>query len=601
MGAGDACKPSPKVLNNFVTELVCCKDVASGQTIRFANPREGWIYVGVQSEDGVTGSFVEPEKARQETLVFRPYEATKTVEAMKYLPVGEYAIRAAGNGGGTLESVVVRAIPEIFYDAYLGATQLHECNDAARDWEFLEKYVNPHVNTMVAKGLHKDGAHAKNKPSEEILKEWVRRGKHWVDEVSLDVDAKTADDAYAHFVAAFGLPDPNCHGYLLDEFRTAPEREEIDRINLEALARMATSPEFAGKKLYCYVGTPIRNCPNYGRVSKFVVDHHFLLAREWYLMDRPSYRMDATGKEDLWACFAPHWHERNRKQWNEYAEGAANAVVMTLGGRNLPDSSLDVDPELDSNVLLDWQLSFLATHPLFGNAPGINVWTTSYMDEEMIRWMCRLFRHYCIEGRRDVLTADPYVLPHVTNADFEQGTEGWDVKMAGADTIRAETLKDYGKIEGRYQTPKGDHFLVMKRSKDGPNVVSQTVKHLTPGRLYTFRMYTGNYGDLKTGRSKGQKHAVSISLSGATVIPGREIHRAYYSRNSKSYAPFAETGELCRLNYHWVAFRADGPTATLKVSDWADAERPGGAIGQELVFNFFQVQPYFECEASGKR
>ena len=41
-------------------------------------------------------------------------------------------------------------------------------------------------------------------------------------------------------------------------------------------------------------------------------------------------------------------------------------------------------------------------------------------------------------------------------------------------------------------------------------------------------------------------------------------------------------------------FRADGPTATLTFSDWADASDPGGETGQEIGFNFVELQPYLE-------
>jgi len=46
------------------------------------------------------------------------------------------------------------------------------------------------------------------------------------------------------------------------------------------------------------------------------------------------------------------------------------------------------------------------------------------------------------------------------------------------------------------------------------------------------------------------------------------------------------------MNYHWRVFRANGTTAKLTVSDWKSAAEPGGPIGQELMYNFVQMQPY---------
>jgi hypothetical protein len=580
--------PPAKALNNFVTELVRLEDVQSGQTVALTNPREGWIHIVARSRHAVTASFLEPEKMLRETIVFRPDEAGSAVEAMKHLPAGNYRLRLAVPAGGTVETLLVRAMPAIFYNAYRRPSQLHECNDAARDWAFLEKYVNPNINTFVVHRAQRKDAGPRYGPSREVFDEWSGRGKHWVDEVTLDFDAKSVDEAYQYFLSAFAISDRGYHGYLVDEFCERPERREINRINIEALTRVAKRPDFAGKKIYPYVVTHSPKFNAYREVWKFAVDNHFLLSQEWYVRDMPP-------KANMWDCFDPGWHANNMKQWNERCPGAESSLLVTLAGWNLPDCSGNIDPQLNGKVLLDWQMNFLANHPAYQKVQGINVWTTSYMDEELIRWTCRLLRHYCIEGNKTLLSTDPYVLPHLVNPDFEEGTRGWDIRMAGPDAMRAGMLKDYGKIQGRYAygTAKGDHFLVTRRSEKGPNVISQTIKNLTPGCLYTFRMYTADYGDLKTGHSKRQRHALSVSLPGAKVVPGRELHIPYYCRDSVEFRPFDAKSGPCWLNYHWVLFRAESETAQLMVSDWVDPKRPGGGLGQELVFNFFQVEPYF--------
>ena len=48
------------------------------------------------------------------------------------------------------------------------------------------------------------------------------------------------------------------------------------------------------------------------------------------------------------------------------------------------------------------------------------------------------------------------------------------------------------------------------------------------------------------------------------------------------------------LTYHRVVLRAKTPEATLTISDWAGDTGPGGDIGQELMYNFIEVQPYLE-------
>ena len=53
-------------------------------------------------------------------------------------------------------------------------------------------------------------------------------------------------------------------------------------------------------------------------------------------------------------------------------------------------------------------------------------------------------------------------------------------------------------------------------------------------------------------------------------------------------------GRSYYMNYHWRVFRAKGTTARLAVSDWKSEHEPGGPVGQELMFNFVEVQPYLE-------
>ena len=48
------------------------------------------------------------------------------------------------------------------------------------------------------------------------------------------------------------------------------------------------------------------------------------------------------------------------------------------------------------------------------------------------------------------------------------------------------------------------------------------------------------------------------------------------------------------MNYHWRVFRAKGTTAKLTLTDWQSDTEPGGPAGQELMFNFIEIQPYFE-------
>ena len=49
------------------------------------------------------------------------------------------------------------------------------------------------------------------------------------------------------------------------------------------------------------------------------------------------------------------------------------------------------------------------------------------------------------------------------------------------------------------------------------------------------------------------------------------------------------------MTYHWLQFRASGPTATVSLSDWKAAQEPGGPAGQETIVNFVELQPVYEA------
>ena len=107
------------------------------------------------------------------------------------------------------------------------------------------------------------------------------------------------------------------------------------------------------------------------------------------------------------------------------------------------------------------------------------------------------------------------------------------------------------------------------------------------------KMITGDYQDLVNEKSNKHLHAISITLGNATVEPGatHSVQAAF------PHPPFAVRGKFSRghpywMNYHWRVLRAKDRTATLTVSDWKSESDPGGPIGQELMFNFIEVQPY---------
>ena len=47
------------------------------------------------------------------------------------------------------------------------------------------------------------------------------------------------------------------------------------------------------------------------------------------------------------------------------------------------------------------------------------------------------------------------------------------------------------------------------------------------------------------------------------------------------------------MNYHWYLFRANDMAARVTITDWESQDEPGGPLGQQLMFNYAQVHPYY--------
>ena len=87
----------------------------------------------------------------------------------------------------------------------------------------------------------------------------------------------------------------------------------------------------------------------------------------------------------------------------------------------------------------------------------------------------------------------------------------------------------------------------------------------------------------------------NAGLEGVAVVCEkgfREIISGGWSDGSAS-GKFDGENQLY-TTYQRIVFRPTSEAATLTISDWASDKKLGGPIGQELAFNFIQVQPYLE-------
>lgn len=571
-----------RILNNFAAVLAECSRFSSRdrQTFSFDNPRDGWVHVAVSGEiknsEDVIWLGIDSEDEKQ-AVVRLAAEGPGAGETMRKLPPGRHEICLGLKGNPGVNRLTVRAVPEIICASYRYDSRIGK-QFGVFDWEFLNRHVLPHINTLNGpRGLSPEliAKHAA---------EWHSRGGRCIQDTSLPnlggtKPMPTVEETCTTLAKALALP--HLDAILADECI----RRYVDKnlVYAEAFRRLAAMPQFKDKTVYPYIAG---SSPGGKKATDFlrrVAELRSPMALEYYCTEKRT--LEEAGKH-----IAEH-ADSYLKSLREIMDEPQRRSIFVLFYCCLSPCSANVIPYVDFKVFLDMQMHYLANQPGLCGIYGVECYTSGYTDEETLRWMSRLFRHYCIEGRRERLTTDPYILPHIRNADFTDGLEHWEVTMAEADSVKPMKVREFSKWMGYWPSipPGGDDCLWLKRSQKGPNRISQKIRGLEPGRVYSLKFFTHDM----TNPHVKRKHALSVAMEGVEILDDRSFQAVFPGKLSWSKK---KDEEYNWLNCHYRRFRAKSDTARLTVSDWAAAAAPGGAEGRELLLDFVEVQPYFAGE-----
>jgi hypothetical protein len=580
-----------KKRNNLVSELLEVGAISkSGNAFEFTRPGEGWIFLSAlyQGTGKLTILLDNPSGGEPVVLYAADitFERQQLAEAVRRVPSGKHKIRVNCQGRVRLDKLVVKSIPELVHCG-LNASSVKSYGPF--DMEFLKKDVLPNVTTLIVS--------AGIKLPQSVIDDWHRQGKKFIGEVSLNRDGRTGA-ANFEFYTRFLDNAPIFDGLIINEFGmnriTGPPNPAVreraaqrHRPYEEAFRKMRSDGRYRDKVVYAYFGGS-GNVVNYDETGttfvRTLIDLKYPIALERYLYERRTEKAAADALKALVDGVG---------DWEAKEPGAKENMLLTLGLFNAPPGGINKLPNVDFHVWMDKQMNVVANHPVFTGIAGLNWWTSIQADEDSVRFVGKLYRHYGIEGRTEMLTRDPLFLTHIQNPDFENGLEGWTVHAAEAGSVAAKSFARYGRIEGRYprdRDPIGDKFLWMKRSARGPNTFGQTIKGLEPGRLYSMKMFSCDYQDLINPRKKELREATPFI--GSVVIQGVELDRQ--RSFMEAYASVPEPRIPAWISYHRKVFRALGPTAQLIVSDWPAEKEATAAFGQEQTFNFVEIQPYRE-------
>ncbi len=598
-------------LNNFASELLEATAISGpGTALTVARPGDGWLFLAAKCEGSGTVDVLLDDAAQKDPVIaYRGTERASTargpLEGVRFVKKGPHQLHVNCSGSARVERLVVKAIPELIHSG-LGYEPAIKAF-GHYDMTFLKADVLPNVTTIIV-------PHNIKLP-QTVIDDWHHQGKRWIAEVGVNNEAKTADQHAAYWD---GLLDsaPFADGIIIDEFiinqpssrrprkpaagspprQSRREKEQEQYRTYEQALKQLRAGRHKDKQVYVYFGGSGNTLnqeiigPTFIRTIRDCGDR---IALERYIFERSS----EERSRDALRAFVD-----GIADWNAKEPGVNRDMIIAFGLFSMPPGGINKLPNVDYHVWMDQQMQVAANDPHFAGMSGLNWWTTLLADEETVRFVGKLYRHYAIEGKTDLLTHDPLFLTHLANADFEHGTTGWDLHAAEADSIQAKSFPRYGRIEMRYMglgrpaDPEhiGDTFLWMKRSAKGPNTFSQTAKNLEPGRWYTLEMFSCDYQDLVHPQAKTVEQAAKFI--GHVSLEGVEIDR------KRSFTEMYPTGPEPKIpvwvTYHWTVFKALGPTARLTVSDWAplgkesSAGKQTGPFGQEQIFNFLELQPY---------
>ena len=566
-------RAEPTVMNNFVTELLKVRAGPSQHQVHeFQNPRDGWVFFSTTADEMRAATIrVCLDSAPQEKAVIT-HEKGKTAEAMRRLAAGDHRIDVWTEGKPSA-TLIVRTMPEIIFPYFYGRSSSpdgapYQLSDRATHgadrlrlyhWDFLQENILKSVNVICGYSL-KEG------PTCPPLKKWRAEGRKLIAESRFF--SQDTEKLYAGWSNVFKEP---FDGIIIDEF--IPPKHGFKKEIMAAVKKIHGSPELKGT-FYAYMGLPWNVKAEESRLlMETIMPLGYKWVHECYLWEQDT---EAEAKSDLDGSL-----RQKMLDFRKAFPGSEKSCLVCLSILE----AWDCMPHVDFKVWLDMQMNMMANDPAFEGLGGVCAYNSNVTDPELIRWLGRLYRHYCIEGKTEM--ASPrygfsLMLNHIENLDSTTGETGWNLSPAEKGSIRGEDAKKMNELFAKQgYRPKKGGYILMKRSAKKPNTINQQIKDLKPGRLYSFRMFTCDTDNVETR----QKYAVSVNLKGVEVIEQKSLHEIEQGDSLRRNVP-------C-WNYHYRVFRAEGSTAKLIISDWANEKEPGGPIGQELMYNFVQVQPYY--------
>ena len=544
-------------LNNLVTELL---SAPLEEKLSFCSSRVGWVHISLDVPNG------DAPEVKLDGEVVIPFKASRR-EAFREVGIGSHVLTVSRVVNGR---VVVRQTPEILN--YPSCADSPVDTNPSYKWDFFSRFVMPNCTT-----------HCGGFIPERHWDEFKMSGGVFLDNI---VTRGLKSQAFRDkLLACKSLSRVRCDGVALDEHLFGDPETFGDFIGG---MRLFAAKYNGGRKIYTWTvckpylinfdremfATAVHASPDGARVLT-----------EIYCRGRAT-EAEAQRHIDDYLIDTGRKFKEIRKGVGFYPDAMQDLGVILGNFSQIPVISVWHHPQMDMKYFLDMQFNALANNPTFNGLGSVGVWGSYYCDEEMYRWTFMLARHYCIEGRKDMLSKRyglSYLPGHVENGDFEDGLTGWQSKGY----VEVQKLSGFAEgVERRWGgSSSGNSFAVLGCRNGEAASLEQTLKGFTPGRKYSLDVVCFDVNDAKTRRHRPARHPLSVALGEGACKDDRQSW-VFIDRRKKE----GVKGWGVRCNRHHIVFtaRTEEIKLTLRTLGAADA----GEVG----VNWIGVWPYVEAE-----
>ena len=536
---------SARKLNNLTVELPVLT-LKPGRMETVINPREGWLYFSFQGN----GEF-------RLTLDGKKLLDDKTLrhEAFLRLEPGKYQIKAE-KGTGVL---TVRLIAETILFPIQHSPVAGEKITA----DFVQKHHLSALTTVNCGG--------KPETYRSVGRNYLTN-YGIVDLRKYETKVKTLLDRMNGAKNVF--ESQRFDGTTLDELDYAFSTSAFDKYT--DLIRQFANPQ--NKLLYTYTTGPVITA--YREFFSAAVNasgSRGKILHECYERMKPTEKAMHHHLDQMVATMMAYRAE---------TPGGLSHIAMIFDlSSELPMRSVAHYPEQDMKYHLDMLMHRAATDPALDGLGAIGYWGAHHAGEETQRWAMRLLRHYVIEGKTTMLSAEygfQYHPGHVRNPDFLNKLESWQA----TGQVRYDSFATYGSVMQRRSQAfagLGDSFALFSRTAEGYGELRQTLKGFTPGKKYTLSYLTCDREAMESNRYKEKAYRLDFELKGAKIRRNTLFTDPRFSKGKR-----VKDGKHPCINQRFVVFTAEKPELELIFHN--KAAEPG----EKIALNHVSVRPFFD-------